>query len=135
MPASDRQVSTEPFDKQLCCFVMARVLVVEDSDTVRTMLCDAIQEAGHTADCAVTQHEAEELLSAGLYDLVICTMVLADGSGLELAVKAADLGMSTMVMSGHPGTLKVTTIAGVTHLQQPYSAAEFRKLIDAHLGA
>ena len=114
---------------------MARVLVVEDSDTVRTMLCDAVEEAGHAADCAVTQHEAEELLSANLYDLVICTLVLTDGSGLELAVKAADLGMSTMVMSGHPDALKVTTIASVMHLQQPYSVAEFRQLIDNHLGA
>ena len=70
-----------------------------------------------------------------LYDLVICKMVLPDGSGLTLAVKAADLGMSTMVMSGHPGSLEVAIIAGVTHLQKPYGVAEFRKLIDDHLGA
>jgi len=113
---------------------MGRVLVVENSDTVRTMLCDAAKAADHTIDCAITQHEAEELISAGLYDLVICTMVLPDGSGLELAVKAADLGMGTMVMSGHPDALKVTTLMGVTHLQTPYSVEEFRKLIDAHLG-
>ena len=114
---------------------MARVLVVEDSDVVRTLLCSAIQEAGHTADCVLTQHEAEELFSGHLYDLVICKMVLPDGSGLALAVKAADLGMSTMVMRGHPGCLEVMTIAGVTHLQKPYGVAEFRKLIDDHLGA
>jgi hypothetical protein len=81
---------------------MARVLVVENSDTVRTMLCDAVKAAAHTADCAATQQDAEELISASIYDLVICTMVLPDGSGLELAVKAADLGMGTMVMSGQP---------------------------------
>lgn len=114
---------------------MARVLVVENSDAVRTMVCDAVKAAGHTADCAATQHDAEEQISANVYDLVICTMVLPDGSGLELAVKAADLGMGTMVMSGHPDALKVTTLMGVTHLQKPYSVEEFRKLIDAHLGA
>ena len=114
---------------------MARVLVAEDSDVLRTMLGEAVKQSGHTADFVATQQEAEELLSASLYDLVICKMVLPDGSGLDLAVKAADLGISTMVMCGHPDRLEATTIAGVTHLQKPYEIAEFRKLISDHLGA
>ena len=98
------------------------------------MLYEAAEQAGHAADFVATQ-QAEELLAANLYDLVICKMVLPDGSGLELAVKAADLGMSTMVMSGGTDSLEATTIAGVTHLRKPYGIAEFRKLIDDQLGA
>ena len=129
------QFSTEPLANPACCLGMARVLIVGDSDSERTLLCSAIQDAGHTADCASTQQEAEQLLSGVLFDLVICKMVLPDGSGLQLAVKAADLGMSTMVMCDHSGSLEITTIAGVTRLEKPYGVAEFRKLIDDHLGA
>ena len=113
---------------------MASVLVVETSETIRTMLCDAAKEAGHAVDCAVTSGEAKERMSASFYDLLISAMVLPDGSGLELAVMAADLGMSTMVIAGHPDALAVTTIAGVIHLRTPYNAEEFRNLIANQLG-
>ena len=98
------------------------------------MLCDAAKEAGHAVDCAITRGEAEKLISANFYDLLISTMVLSDGSGLELAVIAADLGMSTMVVAGHPDALTVTTIAGVIHLRKPYNAEEFRNVIANQLG-
>ena len=113
---------------------MASVLLVETSETVRAMLCDAVKEAGHTVDCALTRGEAEKLLSASLYDLLISSMVLPDGSGLELAVMAAALGMSTMVIARHPDALAVTTIAGVIHLRTPYNSEEFRNLIANQLG-
>jgi len=113
---------------------MASVLVVETSETVGTLLCDAVKEAGHRVELVGTQREAEELLSANLYDLVISAMVLPDGSGLELAVKSADRGMSTMVTAAPPDALTITTIAGTTHLRKPYNVEEFRNLVANQLG-
>ena len=118
-----------------CCPDMARVLVVEEYREVRTLLCEAANDAGHSTDCVETMREAEDLLSAGLYDLVICSVVLPDGSGVELTVKAADLGMGTVLISGQPESLKAMTIAGVTHLKKPFNVEEFRKILDDHLGA
>jgi DNA-binding response OmpR family regulator len=114
---------------------MASVLVVETSETVGTLLCDAVKEAGHRVELVGTQREAEELLSANLYDLVISAMVLPDGSGLELAVKSADRGMSTMVTAAPPDALTITRIAGTTHLRKPYNVEEFRNLVANQLGA
>jgi len=114
---------------------MARVLVVENYRDVLTLLCGAAKDAGHSTDCVETMREAEDLLSAGLYDLVICSVVLPDGSGVELTVKAADLGMNTVLMSGQPDCLKAMTISGVTHLKKPFNVEEFRRILDDHLGA
>ncbi|MBV8892909.1 MAG: response regulator [Acidobacteria bacterium] len=113
---------------------MSRLLLVENSDIVRRLLCEAAEEAGHTADSVETIRAAEDLLSASLYDLVLCNMVLPDGSGVELAVKAAELGMATVILSGQLDSLNAMTIAGVVHLKKP-SVEEFRKFIDDQLGA
>jgi len=118
-----------------CCPDMARVLLVEDYQGMRKLLCEAAEDAGHAIDCVETMREAEDLLSAGLYDLVICSVVLPDGSGVELAVRAADLGMGTVVISGQPDSLKAMTITGATHLKKPFNVEEFRKLLNDHLGA
>ncbi|HYC76046.1 MAG TPA: response regulator, partial [Planctomycetota bacterium] len=60
-----------------------RVLVVDDSLTVRMDLVDALKRAGLDADPAATLDEARRRLAAGRYDAVVLDVMLPDGDGFE----------------------------------------------------
>ena len=114
---------------------MARILLVEDYDLVRNILFDAIIETGHSAQCCTTKEEAEASLAAGPYDLVICNIRLPDGSGVDIAAKAADHGIRTVLMTGHPDEIQALLISGIAHLKKPFRLEEFVQLIEDRLGA
>ena len=114
---------------------MARILLVEDYDLVRTVLSDAIGAIGHSAHGVVTKEEAEAALVAGPYDLAICNIRLPDGSGLDVAASAADRGIQTVLMTGHPDELQTLLISGIAHLKKPFRLGEFVELIETRLGA
>jgi DNA-binding response OmpR family regulator len=62
----------------------ARVLIVDDSLTVRMSLMEALTEAGFTVDTASTVGEAREALAREAYQLIILDVRLPDGDGVEL---------------------------------------------------
>jgi DNA-binding NtrC family response regulator len=112
---------------------MARILLVEDHDLVHRYLCDAILAAGHEAACVKTKTEAERELASGDFDLVVCDVRLPDGSGHELAVSTAELGIKAVVITGHPETVYQLASAGIAHLSKPFRILDFMKLIEEGL--
>ena len=115
------------------CPGMARILLVEDHHVLYRMLCEAIEDAGHEAECVQTKTEAEAKLTASAYDLVICDVRLPDGSGHDLASRAADLGIRTLLMTGHPDEATALTISRVAHLQKPFRLIDFITFIERNL--
>lgn len=63
----------------------ARVLIVDDEDNVRALLCDAFAAAGHTVIEAQTGTEALARLQDEKIDLVICDLGLPEISGVQVA--------------------------------------------------
>lgn len=113
---------------------MARVLLVENQELVRSLLCDAIQEEGYAADCVATRNEAERMLVCGHHDLVLCNISLPDGSGDDIAATARRRGIPVVLMSGRSDEIVALTIARVTHLPKPFPLDKFRELLLDHLG-
>jgi DNA-binding NtrC family response regulator len=114
---------------------MARVLLVEDHEQIRRILCEAIQLAGHEADCVSTAREAKERLSRVSYALMVFNTVLPDGSGHELVSLAAERGIKTVVISEHPDELQAMYVAGTAYLRKPFRLEEFAQLLERTLGA
>ena len=114
---------------------MAHILLVEDYESVRDLLCEAIADMGHTADRASTKGDADALMGPCSHALVVTSVVLPDGSGHDLASKAVELGMKAVLMSGHPSELQAMQVAEIAHLQKPFHLDEFRQAIQDHLGA
>jgi DNA-binding NtrC family response regulator len=112
---------------------MARVLFVEDHDLVHRLLCDAILAAGHQAACVKTKHEAERELASGKFDLVVCDVRLPDGSGRDLALHAAELGLKAVVITGHPEAAADLASAGIAHLKKPFRIIDLMTLIEESL--
>ncbi len=61
---------------------MARILVVEDKASLRSMVVRLLAE--HTVDAAADAAEARALLAANEYDLLVSDVRLPDGDGFEL---------------------------------------------------
>jgi CheY-like chemotaxis protein len=100
---------------------MARILVVEDHDHVLPVLCDALRGAGHDADCVSTEADGETALRTKRYDLLICNIVLPDGSGRYLAEEAAKHGTKTLLLTGTPDEAQTRRTGGVMYLAKPFT--------------
>src|SRR5262249_4586643 len=108
---------------------MVRVLLVEDDDQINHLLCGVIRQAGHHADCVKTKTEALRLLNSGSHELVICDVLLPDGTGHEIRGYATTLGMRVVLMSGHPDEVRELTRNKVPHLAKPFALAEFEQVL------
>ncbi|MEX1243705.1 MAG: response regulator transcription factor [Thermoanaerobaculia bacterium] len=63
---------------------MSRVLVADDEAGIRKVIRDALMKAGHDVETAVDGEEAQALLEAGEFDLVITDLNMPSVDGLEL---------------------------------------------------
>lgn len=63
----------------------ARVVIVEDDDTVRSMLADAFECAGHSVSSFKSGAEAISELESNECDLVVSDLGLPDVSGLQIS--------------------------------------------------
>ncbi len=61
-----------------------RILVVDDEETIRSMLRDLLSANAHQVDEAVDTRSAVQLLRTREYDVVLTDLMLPDGDGLEV---------------------------------------------------
>jgi DNA-binding response OmpR family regulator len=112
---------------------MGRLLLVENHDPLRELLCETAQEAGCRADCVGTKRDALKLLLPKSHDFVVCNILLPDGNGHEVAAKARNFGIETLLMSGHPEELEALAVSGTAHLAKPFGLKDFSRILREHL--
>jgi len=83
-----------------------RVLVVDDSPTVRSFLCWMVEQAGFlVAGAAESVQEAEQMVHRRKPDLVLSDVHLQDGDGIELTRRVlAERGVPIILITGHDPT-------------------------------
>ncbi len=99
------------------------ILVVEDNDDFRELLCEMLRILGHSAISEASAEQALKALSANHPDLVISDLTLPGMSGAELAkqLHASHPEIKIILSSGYglpPGT-QFDFNVGV--LSKPYS--------------
>lgn len=62
---------------------MARILIVDDAEEVRSFLNDLLKQNGHTVKTAKTLSEAQQELTRGHFDVVLLDVMLPDGNGID----------------------------------------------------
>ena len=107
----------------------ARVLVVEDEESVRMLLNDAFRAEGHDVTEASTGAEALKHLDKSEFDLMVCDLGLPEMSGLQVArwVKEFRPDLPVIIATGFAGIIaeedyEKARIDDV--IRKPYSLAE-----------
>ena len=75
-----------------------RALVLEDDDRLRGVIARTAARAGLAVDEATTIDEADVMLAAHAYDLLVLDRRLPDGDGLDLCRSARDGGYSNSIL-------------------------------------
>jgi DNA-binding response OmpR family regulator len=113
----------------------ASVLLVEDDESVREVLCASLEQAGYKCDCLGTFKEARAALVAGQHDLMIADVRLPDGLGYDLLGPARDLGRKIMLITGHFDEMDSVARSAETYLIKPFSLDTFIAEVERRLQA
>jgi CheY-like chemotaxis protein len=121
----------------------ARILVVDDSLTSRSLVVRMLRPDGHALIEASNGREALRRAENSVFDVVITDLFMPDMDGIELirAMKRRSLGPSIIVLSAAdadgPGSLldAASLFGAVAALQKPAAPPELRRAVREALAA
>lgn len=108
---------------------MARILIIDDEDTVRGALFTLLQREGHDVEFAENGNVGIQKFSESTFDLVITDIVMPEKEGIEtikdLRAMSPDvkiIGISGGGRSGNSGFLEMAFRLGANNtLSKPFS--------------
>jgi two-component system nitrogen regulation response regulator NtrX len=116
---------------------MAKILVVDDSQVIRSLLTDFLGELGHRIDVAVDGVDGLEKARRGDYDLCICDLHLPRMNGFQLLT---ELGherdrMQFIFTDSLPDDLYEQVKTSTSHLciRKPFDLVHFRDVVERAL--
>ena len=110
------------------------ILVVDDDDTIRTLVSDMLNQMGLEVSAAENGAKGMDLFLKNRFDLVITDFDMPDMNGIDLAqkIKIKNPRTSVILMTGRQKAEIQATLAGntVDHtLFKPFSLVEFKDTI------
>jgi len=110
---------------------MARILLVEDDDSVRSLAARALRRDGHEVDEAVSGTQGLDMIRVAAYALVVSDVRMPEMDGLTMtrAAMAICPSLRVLLATGFAGQQEqATDLTGVVVgvLYKPYSLAELR---------
>lgn len=118
---------------------MARIMIAEDENSVRTLLVRAFTQDGHEVESAPDGAAAlEHLGKSAPFDLLLSDiqMPLMDGIALALAAKRDHPALTIMLMTGYTDQReRAQSLRALVHdiVQKPFTVAEIRAAVTAAL--
>src|ERR1051326_5767566 len=102
------------------------ILVVDDEDTVREFIRDALTAFGFTAHVSATAGHALELLAVHWIDLVLCDIQLPDRSGVDLArqIRRKNPDLPIVMITGSAdaeNAIQSLQLGAADFLEKPFS--------------
>jgi two-component system, cell cycle response regulator CpdR len=120
---------------------MAKILIVEDDESVRVLSARALEKAGHVVDMACDGAAGLDRIEGanGSYDLVVSDIRMPEMDGIELAKAAAAKfpRLRIMLMTGYADQReRAQDLDGVVVdvVQKPFTLAEIRSRVERALG-
>lgn len=119
---------------------MAKLLLVEDDESVRTLAARALERAGHSIDVAADGAQGLEQIHAarGCYDLVVSDIRMPELDGIEMAKAAARSypSLGIMLVTGYADQRERAEELDAIILdvvQKPFTLAEIRDRVSRAL--
>ena len=117
---------------------MARLLLLEDDQSLIDGLVYALTKEGFALDVAMTVREARAQLAAQAYDLLLLDQTLPDGSGLALCVEVRAGGSAVPIifltaMDEEIQVIRALDAGGDDYITKPFKLGELCSRIRAQL--
>src|SRR6187551_2511392 len=116
----------------------ARVLIIDDEPDLVELVALTLGRMGLASQSAGTLRDAQHLVLAESFDLVLCDMRLPDGDGLELLewLQARRPGLPVAVITAHGNVetaVRALKLGACDFISKPLDLGALRKLITATL--
>jgi len=116
----------------------ARILVVDDDESIRKSLETILEGEGYVVDTAKNGKEAINKSNTGFYNLALLDVQLPDIEGTKLltAMKDTRPKMIKIIFTGHPdleNAIESVNKSADVYITKPFSVNNFLKIIKDHL--
>lgn len=113
---------------------MPRVLVVDDTKNIRSMLTTCLEIEGYNVVSASNGQEALDLLYPEEFDLVFLDIKLPEISGTEVLRRIREMGntVPVIIMTAFAtvkNAVECTKLGAVAYLQKPFTAEKVRHVL------
>ncbi len=120
--------------------IMAKILITEDEDSLRSFVARALRLDGHETDEAADGAEGLEKLKDGVYDLLLSDIRMPVMDGIELAhqAKSAFPALKILLMTGYAEQReRADDLAEkiVDVVSKPFALPDIRKAVARALAA
>lgn len=118
---------------------MANILVVDDELGIRDLLCEILNDEGHTVEVAENAAQARAARLRERPDLVLLDIWMPDTDGVTLLKEwsaAGTLTMPVIMMSGHATidtAVEATRIGALAFLEKPITMQKLLKAVEQGL--
>lgn len=109
-----------------------QILVVEDHESSRELLCEMLSVLGHGVHCVSTAEEAIEPLTGGQFNVLVADINLPGMSGFALAQRAVNMvpGIKIIFASGYGYLVADKTDFRFTLLPKPFDLSQLKFVLD-----
>ena len=108
---------------------MPCILVVEDDNLVREVVCEFLRDGGHMVLSAGSAQQARDFLACRTIDLLVIDCVMSGEQGGSLAEHAATLGVPSILTSGDMRNRERAANPGFPFLSKPFHLSELDELV------
>jgi len=119
---------------------MGRILVIDDEDVIRMLVCEILENAGHDVTAAASAESALALLAHATFDAVVSDVIMPGLSGFELLeqVRARSAPPPVLLITG-AGTAENVDNAlhggAVAVITKPFAHADLTTALAGALAA
>ncbi len=110
---------------------MAKILVIDDNDTIREGVTAVCERLGHQVAAAESGEEGVGLLAEGAFDLVLTDLKMEglDGLGVLRAAKAHDETLAVMIITAYAtiqNAVEAIKLGAFDYIEKPFSTDTLR---------
>jgi two-component system response regulator PilR (NtrC family) len=117
---------------------VSRLLIIDDELSLREMLTLLFEDEGHRVETADSVAEGRRKSAEGTYDLILCDLMMPDGSGLEVLreVRQADPAATVIMMTAFTSTksaIEAMKLGAHDYIPKPFDIEELKVLVQRAL--
>jgi two-component system response regulator PilR (NtrC family) len=110
------------------------LLIVDDEASLRDLLSTVFEEDGSRVETAGTLAEARAVVQKDEVDLVLCDLMLPDGSGLELLreIKSQNPSIAVIMITAHTSTksaVDALKAGAFDYIAKPFDVEELKIIV------